>query len=150
MTQDEKPSVTIYSDGGCKPNPGKGGWGAVLMFGEHRKDLSGAEWDTTNNRMELTAAIEALDTLNQPCLVTMHTDSEYLKNGITRWLKGWVRNGWITSTRQPVKNEDLWQQLHEAIQRHEIRWKWVKGHDGNTWNEYVDQLATRARESLRR
>jgi ribonuclease HI len=150
MTQDEKPHVTIYSDGGCKPNPGKGGWAAVLLFGEHQKDLKGAEWDTTNNRMELTAAIEALETLNRACQVTIHTDSEYLKNGITRWMKGWVRNGWRTSSREPVKNEDLWRRLYAATQEHEVRWRWVKGHDGNRWNEYVDQLATQARESLRR
>ncbi len=142
--------VTIYTDGGAKPNPGVGGWGALLMFGEHQKELSGGEKKTTNNQMELTAAIVALETLNRPCEVELFTDSEYLKKGITQWIPTWKRNGWKTSAKKPVKNQDLWQRLDAATQRHTIKWKWTKGHAGNQYNEHVDQLATRARERLRR
>ena len=142
-----KPNVTIYTDGGAKPNPnGPGGWAALLIWEDQEKELSGGEKSTTNNRMELTAACEALESLNQPCTVTLFTDSEYLKNGITRWLHNWVRNGWQTTARQPVKNQDLWQRLHNATQRHEINWRWVRGHAGNHYNERVDQLATNARK----
>jgi ribonuclease HI len=141
-----KPSVIIYTDGGAKPNPGPGGWGALLMFGEAQKELSGGAQRTTNNQMELTAAIEALETLTQPCKVTLYTDSEYLQKGITQWMKKWVKNGWQTANRQPVKNRELWQRLHQAIQQHDVTWRWVKGHAGHEHNERVDQLATLARK----
>lgn len=141
----EKPHVTIYTDGGASPNPGKGGWGALLIYGEHEKELSGGEADTTNNRMELAAAIEALRALRMPCVVTLHTDSQYLKRGITEWLPNWVQKGWKTADRNPVKNQDLWQELHTLSKQHEITWKWVKGHAGNHYNERVDQLAAAAR-----
>ncbi len=144
-----KPRVTIYTDGGAKPNPGgPGGWAALLIYGEHQRDLSGAEPSTTNNRMELTAAIMALEALREPCEVTLYTDSQYLKNGITEWLPAWIRRGWKTSARKAVKNRDLWQRLHAACQRHEIRWRWLRGHAGDPSNRRVDRLATAARESL--
>ena len=150
MSENEKPTVDIYSDGGCKPNPGPGGWGAVLIFGAHQKSINGAEAETTNNRMELTAAIKALEALNRPCAVTLHTDSAYLKNGITRWLSAWKKNDWRTASNKPVKNEDLWRELQLVIEQHDIKWKWVKGHAGIKWNEHVDKLATEAREALMR
>ena len=144
-----KPQVTIYTDGGAKPNPGgPGGWAAMLIHGEHQRELSGAEPSTTNNRMELTAAIMALEALREPCEITLCTDSQYLKNGITEWLPGWVRRGWKTSTRKPVKNQDLWQRLHAACQPHAIRWRWVRGHAGDPANRHVDRLASAARRSL--
>ena len=144
-----KPKVEIYTDGGAKPNPdGPGGWAALLKFGSREKELSGGEVSTTNNRMELTAAIMALETLKEPCHVTLHTDSEYLKNGITQWLPNWVKRGWKTTSRKPVKNQELWERLDAATKRHEIRWAWVKGHAGHEHNERVDQLATEAREAL--
>ncbi|GAB4508809.1 MAG: ribonuclease HI [Anaerolineae bacterium] len=146
----ERPHVTIYTDGGCKPNPGPGGWAALLIYGEHQKELSGGLPKTTNNQMEMTAAIEALDALNEPCDVTFYTDSEYLQKGITTWMAGWVKNGWKTASKQPVKNQDLWQRLHAATLRHNITWKWVRGHAGNAYNERVDQLATAARNSLKK
>jgi ribonuclease HI len=143
-----KPHVIIYTDGGAKPNPdGPGGWAALLISGHHRKELSGGEGSTTNNRMELTAAIMALEALKQPSRVTMYTDSQYLRNGITRWLPNWVRRGWRTADKKPVKNQELWERLYAATQRHEIKWKWVQGHTGDEHNERVDQLATAARES---
>lgn len=143
-----KPQVTIYTDGGAKPNPnGPGGWAALLISGDQRKELSGGERSTTNNRMELTAAIMALEALKQPCAVTLYTDSQYVHNGITDWLPKWVRNGWRTADKKPVKNQELWERLYEATQRHEIEWKWVRGHAGHEQNERVDQLATAARES---
>ena len=143
------PQVTIYTDGGAKPNPGgPGGWAALLIHGEHQRELSGAEPSTTNNRMELTAAIMAMEALREPCEVTLCTDSQYLKNGITEWLPGWIRRGWKTTARKPVKNQDLWQRLHTACQRHEIRWRWVRGHAGDPANQRVDRLATAARETL--
>ena len=146
MTQ---PQVIIYTDGGAKPNPdGPGGWAALLISGDHRKELSGGEASTTNNRMELTAAIMALESLKQPCKVELHTDSQYVKNGITDWMRNWIRNGWKTASKKPVKNQDLWQRLDEATQRHDITWKWVRGHAGYEYNERVDQLATAAREAL--
>jgi ribonuclease HI len=144
----EKPEVTIYTDGGASPNPGPGGWGALLMFGEHAKELCGGEPDTTNNQMELTAAIEALYALKESCKVELYTDSKYLQNGISTWLPNWVRNGWKTSNRKPVKNQELWQALHEATQRHTITWKWVKGHAKNEFNNRVDQLTWKARKQL--
>lgn len=138
--------VIIYTDGGCKPNPGPGGWGALLMFGEYKRELSGGARKTTNNQMELTAALEALESLKEPCKVELYTDSTYLKNGITSWMKKWKANGWKTASKQPVKNRDLWLRLDAATQRHTIQWKWVKGHANNTHNERVDQLATAARQ----
>ena len=144
-----RPQVTIYTDGGAKPNPGgPGGWAALLISGEQQRELSGAEPGTTNNRMELTAAIMALEALREPCLVTLYTDSQYLKNGITLWLPGWLRKGWKTSARKPVKNQDLWQRLHAACQNHEVHWRWVRGHAGNQENQRVDRLASTAREAL--
>ncbi len=143
-----QPHIVIYTDGGCRPNPGPGGWGVLLIASERTKELSGGEPDTTNNRMELTAAIEALEALHEPCEATLHTDSEYLKKGITSWMEKWRKNGWQTASRKPVKNQDLWRRLYDATQRHQITWKWVKGHAGNEYNERVDQLATVARENL--
>jgi ribonuclease HI len=140
--------VTIYSDGGAKPNPGKGGWGVVLIYDTVEKELSGAEKDTTNNRMELTAACAALEALNRPCEVEFYTDSTYVKKGITEWLENWVKRGWRTASNKPVENRDLWERLYEAVQRHQIHWKWVKGHAGHKYNERVDHLATTARERL--
>jgi ribonuclease HI len=140
--------VVIYTDGGCKPNPGPGGWAALLMYNGHQKELSGGDRKTTNNQMELTAAIEALESLTRPCDVELYTDSQYLKNGITSWMKTWKKNGWKTASKKPVKNRDLWVRLDEATQRHTITWRWVKGHADNEYNERVDQLATAARENL--
>lgn len=141
-------TVEVWTDGGCKPNPGPGGWGAILRYGDHERELSGGDAQTTNNRMELTAATAALETLKRPCRVVLHTDSEYLKNGITRWHTGWVRKNWRSSTGEPVKNIDLWQRLLAAAAQHQIEWRWVRGHSGNIMNERADRLATRAREEL--
>ncbi|BCP52581.1 ribonuclease H [Kaistia sp. 32K] len=137
----EETRIAIWTDGACSGNPGPGGWGAVLIAGEHEKDLKGGEADTTNNRMELTAAIEALDALKRPSVVDIHTDSQYVKGGITGWIHGWKRNGWKTADKKPVKNVDLWQRLDTALQRHKVTWHWVKGHAGNEENERADQLA---------
>ncbi len=134
-------SVAVYTDGACSGNPGPGGWGAILTFGDHERELMGGEAHTTNNRMELMAAIMALETLKRPCAVDMHTDSEYLRNGITKWINGWKRNGWRTADKKPVKNIDLWQRLDEALRHHDVRWHWVKGHAGHAMNERADQLA---------
>jgi ribonuclease HI len=142
------PEVAIWTDGGCKPNPGPGGWGAVLRYGEHERELSGAAPASTNNRMELTAAIEALSALKRPSRVTVHTDSLYLRDGITRWMTGWVRKGFRTAAREPVKNIDLWQALLAAMAPHQVQWEWVRGHAGDAMNERADRLATAARESL--
>ena len=147
MAADPLPEIEIWTDGGCKPNPGPGGWGAVLKYGEHRKELSGAEATTTNNRMELTAAIQALSALKRPSRVVLHTDSQYVKEGITRWLHGWVRKGWKTANREPVKNFDLWQALLAAMKPHDVHWAWVRGHSGNAMNERADELATAARDA---
>ncbi|NOZ31909.1 MAG: ribonuclease HI [Alphaproteobacteria bacterium] len=133
--------VTIYTDGACSGNPGPGGWGAVLQFNGTIKKLCGGEQLTTNNRMELTAAIEAFKALKLPCKVDIHTDSQYVKGGITSWISNWKRNGWKTAAKKPVKNVDLWQELEAAIAGHDVRWHWVKGHDGNDGNELADQLA---------
>jgi ribonuclease HI len=133
--------VTLYTDGACSGNPGPGGWGVVLLFGEHRKNLCGGEQLTTNNRMELRAAIEGLQALTRACAVDLHTDSQYVKNGITSWIHGWKRNGWKTADKKPVKNEDLWRGLDEALARHDITWHWVKGHAGHELNEEADRLA---------
>lgn len=141
-----QPYVTIYTDGSCLGNPGPGGWAAILMYGENERVLAGGASHTTNNRMELRAAINALKALKTPCRVALHTDSEYLRNGITGWLQKWIRNGWRTATRKPVKNKDLWKQLLPLVERHEVRWEWVKGHAGHPLNERVDQLAREAIE----
>jgi ribonuclease HI len=142
-----KPQVNIYTAGGAKPNPnGPGGWAALLIFGEHQKEISGGERCTTNNRMELTAACAALEALNRPCAVTLYTDSTYLKNGITQWMPKWIKNGWRTADKKPVANQDLWERLHAAARRHDITWKWTRGHAGNPENERVDRLAAAARE----
>lgn len=140
--------VEIWTDGGCKPNPGPGGWAAILKYGDAIREMSGAESQTTNNRMELTAAAEALEALKRPCTVFLHTDSQYLRNGITRWSTGWVRKNWTSSTGDPVANVDLWQRILAAAARHTIEWRWVRGHDGDVMNERADQLATEARRSL--
>jgi ribonuclease HI len=138
--------VMIYTDGGCRPNPGPGGWAALIMYGDHSKELAGGAAQTTNNQMEITAAIEALESLQRPCEVVMYTDSQYLKNGITSWMANWKKNGWKTASKKPVKNRELWIRLEEATQRHHITWQWVKAHADNAYNERVDQLATAARE----
>lgn len=141
---DSNDFVEIFTDGSCKGNPGPGGWAALLKFKGHKKELSGAEPHTTNNRMEMTAAIMALETLKRPCRVKMVTDSEYLKKGITEWLKNWKKRNWLTSNKTPVKNEDLWRRLDQAVSRHEVAWEWVKGHNGHIENELVDVLANDA------
>jgi ribonuclease HI len=133
--------VTLFTDGACSGNPGPGGWAAILIWGDHRRDLFGGAAETTNNRMELTAAIEGLEALTRGCAVDLHTDSQYLRNGITSWIHGWKRNGWKTADKKPVKNEDLWRRLDEAIARHDINWHWVRGHAGDTLNEAADLLA---------
>jgi ribonuclease HI len=138
--------VEIWTDGGAKPNPGAGGWAAILRFRGVERELSGAEKATTNNRMELTAAAEALETLKRPCRVVLHTDSEYVKNGVTRWHAGWVRRNWRNSAGDPVANMDLWRRLLEAAKAHRIEWRWVRGHSGDPMNERVDRLATAARD----
>ncbi len=143
-------SVTIYTDGGADPNPGLGGWGAVLMFGNHEKELCGAEPDTTNNRMELLATISALAALSEPCEVNLHTDSEYLHKGISQWIVGWKQNGWRTASKEPVKNKDLWIKLDELTTTHKINWAWVKAHAGNQMNERCDALVHKARATYRR
>ena len=135
------PQVTIYTDGACKGNPGPGGWGAILMAGTHRKELHGGERATTNNRMELMGAIAALEALTKPCRVDLHTDSQYVRKGITEWIGGWKARGWRTASKSPVKNEDLWRRLDSARDRHEVRWHWVKGHAGDPMNERADELA---------
>lgn len=140
--------VEIYTDGGCRGNPGIGGWGAILSMGEHKKEIKGHAADTTNNRMELTAAIETLNALTKPCAVVLHTDSTYVKNGITSWLANWKRNNWKTAAKKPVKNADLWQALDQATQRHQIDWRWVKGHAGVAGNEIADRLANEAMDEL--
>lgn len=136
-----RPHVVVYTDGACSGNPGPGGWGAILMSGAHRKELKGGEGETTNNRMELFAAIAALEQLKRPSKVDLHTDSAYLRNGITQWIHGWKRNGWRTADKKPVKNADLWQRLDAAANVHEIAWHWVKGHAGHPENERADELA---------
>jgi ribonuclease HI len=133
--------VVIYTDGACSGNPGPGGWGALLIYGEKRKKLKGGEAETTNNRMELLAAIRALEALNQRCRVDLHTDSNYLREGITEWINKWKRNGWKTAKRKPVKNDDLWQRLDELRAAQDVHWHWVKGHAGDEGNERADQLA---------
>jgi len=133
--------VTIYTDGACSGNPGPGGWGVILVHGKNRKELSGGEIETTNNRMELQAAIEALNALKRPCKVDLYTDSVYVRDGITKWIQSWQRNGWRTSAKKPVKNAELWQTLQAALQPHDIDWHWVKGHADHPENERADELA---------
>ena len=136
--------VQLITDGACRGNPGPGGWAAILRYNEHEKELSGSEVHTTNNRMELRAAIEGLRALKEPCQVEVITDSEYLKNGITRWIRGWKRNGWLTAAKQPVVNQDLWRQLDEQTARHQTTWVWTKGHASHADNNRCDELATQA------
>lgn len=142
--------VEIFTDGACRGNPGPGGWGALLRYGSQEKELWGGEADTTNNRMELQAAIEGLAALKQPCKVKLTTDSQYVRQGITQWLAGWKRNGWKTSAKKPVKNVDLWQMLDEQVARHDVDWFWVKGHSGHRENEIADQLANRGIDDMQR
>lgn len=137
------PAVEIWTDGACAGNPGPGGWGAILCYRSSEKDLCGGEALTTNNRMELTAAIAALEALKRPAVVKLHTDSQYLRDGVTAWMGNWKRNGWRTRDRKPVKNDDLWRRLDEATKRHEIDWRWVRGHAGDPMNERADELARR-------
>ena len=134
-------SVEIFTDGACSGNPGPGGWGVLLLYGDHEKEICGGEADTTNNRMELMAAIMALNALNRGCDVRLSTDSVYVKDGITKWIHNWHDNGWKTANKKPVKNADLWQQLEAAIERHKVDWQWVKGHAGHPENERADELA---------
>lgn len=142
--------VTIYTDGACSGNPGPGGWAALLMFGELKKEISGGEAATTNNRMELMATIMALKNLKEPCDVTVYTDSKYVLQGFTEWLPGWIRKGWKTADKKPVKNVDLWQALTEAAKQHHIDWLWVKGHSGDTHNDRVDELAVEEAQKFRK
>ncbi|MCX7892630.1 MAG: ribonuclease HI [Burkholderiales bacterium] len=135
--------VRIYTDGACKGNPGPGGWGALLRYGAHERELFGGERETTNNRMELTAVIRALESLKRTCRVELYTDSQYVRNGITTWLADWKRRGWKTADRKPVKNQDLWKRLDELAAAHEIHWHWVRGHAGHPENERADALANR-------
>ena len=141
--------VTIHTDGACSGNPGPGGWGAILHWGDHEKELKGGEPITTNNRMELMAAISALEALRKPCAVDIHTDSQYLRNGIMQWINTWKRNGWRTAAKEPVKNVDLWKRLDAALHTHKVRWHWVRGHAGHDLNERADQLAREAIKELR-
>ncbi|PID42765.1 MAG: ribonuclease HI [Proteobacteria bacterium] len=144
------PAVTIYTDGACSPNPGPGGWGAVLLHeNQDPIEINGFGGETTNNRMELTSVISALNTLDRPHRITLYTDSQYVKNGITSWINNWLQKNWLTTNRQPVKNVDLWKKLLEEIERHDIDWRWIKGHAANTWNERADELAVAARQQHR-
>ncbi len=141
--------VIIHTDGACSGNPGPGGWGAVLQYNNHLKKLKGGTKETTNNRMELTAAIKALNTLKHPCNVELHTDSKYVKDGLTKWIENWKKNGWKTANKKPVKNSELWQELDIAVKSHTISWHWVKGHAGNEMNELADQLANEGMEQFK-
>jgi ribonuclease HI len=145
----EETHVIIHTDGACSGNPGPGGWGVILTYGEHEKELKGGEAHTTNNRMELMGAISALEALKRPSTVELHTDSKYVHDGISKWIHGWKRNGWKTAEKKPVKNVDLWQRLDQAIQRHEVHWRWVKGHAGHELNERADRLAVAAIAEMR-
>jgi ribonuclease HI len=141
-------SLKIYTDGACRGNPGPGGWGALLVYGDSQKEMYGGESATTNNRMELLAAIEALKTLKRDCHLTLYTDSQYVRKGITEWIENWKRRNWRTAAKKPVKNVDLWQALDEQVSRHDIKWVWVKGHAGNAGNEAADRLANRGIDEL--
>ena len=145
----ERPQVAIYTDGGCSPNPGAGGWAAILISGVHRKELKGGEPYSTNNRMELMAAISALEALKMPSTVNLHTDSQYVHRGISEYIHNWKRNGWKTAAKTPVKNNELWQRLDAAVIRHRVRWHWVKGHAGHELNERADQLVQEAIAEIR-
>ena len=153
MNSSSRPLVSVFTDGACSGNPGPGGWGAILRFGEIEKELKGGEPDTTNNRMELLAAISALEALKKPAQVDLYTDSQYVRGGITGWIHNWKRNGWKTAGKKPVKNVDLWERLDRALHQHEVRFHWVKGHAGHVENERADQLAreglTEARKAPR-
>jgi len=140
--------VKMFTDGACKGNPGPGGWGTWMLYGEHEKEMFGGELNTTNNRMELMAAIKGLEALSRPCSVELTTDSEYLRKGVLEWMAGWKKRGWKTASRQPVKNQDLWMRLDEAIANHDISWHWVKGHSGHPGNEKADSLANRGVDSV--
>jgi len=140
--------VEVFTDGACRGNPGPGGWGALLRYGDREKELYGSERETTNNRMELMAAIISLESLKRPCEVVLTTDSQYVRKGITEWIAGWKRRGWKTADKKPVKNQDLWQRLESATHKHVIHWKWIKGHSGHEENERADQLANRAIDEL--
>lgn len=148
MSEITKQLVEIYTDGACRGNPGPGGWGAVLRYNGHEKTLHGGEAQTTNNRMEMMAAIMAMESLTRPCIVKLTTDSKYVMQGITEWMANWKRRGWKTATNQPVKNVDLWQRLDQALAPHQVRWHWVKGHSGHRENEMADQLANRGIDEL--
>ena len=143
------PQVVIYTDGACSGNPGPGGWGAVMLSGENRKEICGGEPDTTNNRMELMGAIQALEALKKPCKVELHTDSQYVMKGISEWIHSWKRRGWRTADNKPVKNDDLWRRLDEARSRHDVTWRWVKGHAGHELNERADELAGQGLAEMR-
>ena len=143
------PHVIVHTDGACSGNPGPGGWGAILTWGDHEKELKGGEPHTTNNRMELMAAISALEALKRPSTVDLHTDSQYVQLGISQWIQGWKRNGWKTADKKPVKNADLWRRLDEIMSRHNVRWHWVKGHAGHAMNERADALARVAIAEMR-
>ncbi|HEY8603914.1 ribonuclease HI [Tsuneonella suprasediminis] len=140
--------VEIFTDGACKGNPGPGGWGALLRMGRHEKELSGGEADTTNNRMEMTAVIRALEALIEPCEISLYSDSKYVIDGITKWVDGWQKRGWINASKQPVRNKDLWHELIAATKPHQIEWNWIRGHSGHPENERVDQLAVIAAEQV--
>ena len=141
-------TVEVFTDGGCRGNPGPGGWGAVLRFGGHERELRGSEENTTNNRMELLGAISALEAMTEPCVVILTTDSTYVKDGITRWIRNWKANGWKTAAKKPVKNKDLWERLDAECLRHQVDWRWVKGHAGHPENERADGLANLAMDEL--
>jgi ribonuclease HI len=145
-----KKPVIVYTDGACRGNPGPGGWGAVLRYNGHERRLSGGEAATTNNRMELMAAIQALETLREPCAVTLFTDSNYVRQGLTEWLPQWHARGWRTADKKPVKNQDLWQRLDVAARRHQVEWRWVKGHSGDEGNELADQLANEGIDAMQK
>ncbi len=141
-------AIEIYTDGACRGNPGPGGWGALLKYGDVEKEICGGESDTTNNRMELTAAIEALKSLKRPCKLTLYTDSQYVRKGMLEWIDGWKKRGWKTAAKKPVKNDDLWRVLDEQVSRHQVNWVWVKGHAGNPGNEKADELANKGIDEL--
>ena len=149
MSDTARPHVTIFTDGACSGNPGPGGWGVLLRYGELEKELKGGERNTTNNRMELMAAISGLEALKRPAVVDLTTDSQYVRQGITSWIHGWKKNGWRTADKKPVKNVDLWQRLDAALKQHEVRFHWVKGHAGHVENERVDQLAREGLAAIR-
>ena len=148
MNSEKMTEVEIYTDGACRGNPGPGGWGVWMVSGPHEKELFGGELNTTNNRMELTAVITALRALKRPCRVVLHTDSQYVHKGISEWIVGWKARGWRTADKKPVKNADLWQELDEATRRHDIQWRWVKGHAGHEGNERADRLANKGVDSV--